>query len=113
MIDTAIWLLVILVGIMALGVAESARSGRLAGVRWEEVKTMALGAVMVLITLTAAVLALTWAVVVFLAEVWQPFLIASGALVGGAAMIALFARRRSMFYASALAVTAIVLLLVL
>ena len=110
MSDTAIWVLVILVGIMALGVAESARSGRLAGVRWAAVKTVAVTAVMVLLSLTAAVLVIAWTIVVLMVEIWQPFLISMGVVCGMVAMITTYAKHRSMFYASAFATIAVVLL---
>ena len=113
MTDTAIWVLVILVGIIALGVAESARSGRLAGVRWEAVKTVALSAVMLLLTITSFVLVVTWTIVVLMVEIWQPFLITIGVIAGILAMITTFNRHRSMFYASAFATIAVVLLLFL
>jgi len=113
MIDTAIWVLVILVGIIALGVAESARSGRLAGVRWEAVKTVAVTAAIGILALTAAVLVIAWTIVVLMVEIWQPFLIAMGVIVGIGAMITTFAKHRSMFYASAFATIAVVLLLFL
>ena len=109
----AIWLFVILLGIIALGVAESARSGRLAGVRWESLKTVAMGTAVALITITSAVLVIIWVIVVLLVEIWQPFLIAMGMLAGIGAMITTFARHRSMFYASAFATIAVMLLLLL
>lgn len=113
MIDTAIWVLVILLGIMAIGVAESVRSGRLAGVNWAAVKTAAMGTAVLLITLTSAVLAISWVIVVLLVEIWQPFLIFIGAIAGSVVMLTLFARHRSMFYASAMAAIAAVLFLFL
>ena len=113
MIDTTIWVLIAVVGIMALGVAESARSGRLAGVRWGAVKTLALSAVMLLLTITSLVLVVTWTIVVLLVEIWQPFLITIGVIVGIGAMLTTFAKHRSMFYASAFATIAVVLLIFL
>ena len=113
MSDTVIWVIVILAGIMALGVAESARSGRLAGVRWDSVKRVAMGTAVALITITSTVLVIIWVIVVLLVEIWQPFLIAMGMLAGIGAMITTFARHRSMFYASAFATIAVVFLLLL
>ena len=113
MSDTAIWVLVILVGIMALGVAESARSGRLAGVRWDSVRTVAVTAVMVLLAITSLLLVVAWTVVVLLVEIWQPLLIFIGVITGSVAMITAFARHRSMFYLSAFATIAVLLLLLL
>ncbi len=90
--------------------AESARSGRLAGVRWEAVKTVAVTAVMGLLALTAAVLVVAWTTVVLLVEIWQPLLIFFGVIIGSLAMITTFARHRSMFYVSAFATIAVALL---
>lgn len=113
MTETAIWVVVILIGIMALGVAESLRSGRLSGVKWDAVKTFAIGAAVAILTIVAAILATLWVIVVLLVEIWQPFLIAVGMIVGMGAMITTFTRHRSMFYASAFATIAVVLLLLL
>ena len=113
MIDTAIWVLVILAGIIALGVAESARSGRLAGVRWGAVKTVAVTAVMALLAITSLLLVIAWTIVVLLVEIWQPLLIFMGAIVGSVVMIILFTRHRSMFYVSALAAAVVGLLFLL
>ena len=109
----AIWLFVILLGIMALGVAESARSGRLAGVRWEVVKTMAMGAAIILLTVIAGVLVVVWTVVVLLVEIWQPLLIAVGVVIGSFAMLITYPRHRSLFYFSTLATIAVLLLYLL
>ncbi|MCH8897392.1 MAG: hypothetical protein IIC33_03765 [Chloroflexi bacterium] len=100
-------------GIIGLGVAESVRSGRLAGVRWESVKAVAMGTAVALITITSAALVILWVIVVLLVEIWQPFLIAMGAIAGVGAMITTFTRHRSMFYASAFATIAVLLLLLL
>ncbi len=113
MTDTAVWVIVILVGIIALGVAESARSGRLAGVRWDSVKTVAIGVAVMLIGIISAILAIAWVIVVLLVEIWQPFLIAMGVMAGVGAMVTTFARHRSMFYASAFGTIAVLLLLLL
>ena len=78
MSETAIWLLVIVAGIAALGLFEAARTGRFANTTWSDVRTAALGGAFILITLLAAVLAATYTVVIFLWEIWQPFLIAVG-----------------------------------
>ena len=112
MTETAIWLLVIVAGIGALGLFEVARTGRFAETTWTEVRAAAFGAFFILITVVAGVLAITWAVVVFFVEIWQPFLIAIGVLVGGALLLTMWFRLRSFFYASALALAAALMLLV-
>ena len=113
MTDTAVWVIVILIGIVALGVAESARSGRLAKVPWESVKTVAIGGAVLFIGITSAILVTMWVIVVLLVEIWQPFLIAMGVMAGIGAMLSTFTKHKSMFYASAFATIAVVLLLLL
>lgn len=113
MTETAAWIVAILVGIVALGVAESVRSGRLAKVPWDSFKTFAIGAGVLAITIVSAILAVIWVVVVLLVEIWQPFLIVLGMTAGMGAMVLTFAKHRSMFYASAFGTIAVVLLLLL
>ncbi len=113
MTATVVWIVVIVIGIIALGVAESVRSGRLAKVPWDSVKTFAIGAGVLLITIVSSVLVVLWVVVVLLVEIWQPFLIVVGMMTGMGAMVLTFAKHRSMFYASAFATIAVVLLLLL
>ena len=113
MTATVVWIVVIIIGIVALGVAESVRSGRLANVPWDSVKTFAIGAGVLVITIVSGVLAILWVVVVLLVEIWQPFLIVVGMMTGMGAMVLTFAKHRSMFYASAFATIAVVLLLLL
>ena len=110
----AIWVLIVLFGLFAIGLVESVRSGRLlSGVNWVLVKILAMGAAVAVLGILAGVLAITWTVVVLLAEIWQPFLIAAGASAGMVAMVTTYSRHRSMFYASAFATIAVVLLLFL
>ena len=113
MTEPAVWLIVILAGVVALGVVEVVRSGKLAGGRWQEVRVMAMGAAVILVTTVAAVLAITWVVVIVLFEIWQPFLIGAGALVGSGVMIAMYLHQRNYFYVSAVALAVALILLVL
>ncbi len=113
MTETALWLIVILVGVVALGVVEVARSGRLAGRRWENIRIMAMGAVVILVTVVSAVLAMIWVIVIVLFEIWQPLLIGAGVLVGIVVMIAMFLRQRNYFYVSAVALAVALILLLL
>ena len=113
MTETVLWLVVILAGVAALGVVEAVRSGKLAGGRWEEVRVMAMGAAVILVTLVAAVLAITWVIVIVILEIWQPFLIGAGVLIGCVAMTTMYFRQRNYFYVSALALAVALILLVL
>lgn len=112
MTEAALWLIVILAGVVALGVVEAVRSGKLAGGRWEEVRIMAMGAVVILITLVSAVLAITWVIVIVIFEIWLPLLIGVGVLVGCVTMIAMYLHQRNYFYVSALALAVALILLV-
>ena len=96
-----------------MGVAESARSGRLAKVNWGAIKTVAVTTVMVLLAITSALLVVVWTVVVLLVEIWQPLLIFVGAIAGSVVMILLFIRHRPIFYVSALVAATAGLLLLL
>ena len=77
------------------------------------IKTFAIGAGVLLITIVSSVLVVLWVVVVLLVEIWQPFLIVVGMMTGMGAMVLTFAKHRSMFYASDFATIAVVLLLLL
>lgn len=113
MTETVLWLVVILAGVAALGVVEAVRSGKLAGGRWEEVRVIAMGAAVILVTLVAAVLAITWVIVIVILEIWQPFLIGAGVLAGFVIMTAMYLRQRNYFYVSAMALAVALILLVL
>lgn len=112
MTEAALWLILILAGVVALGVVEAVRSGRLAVGRWEDVRIMAMGAAVILITIVSAVLAITWVIVIVIFEIWLPLLIVAGVLVGCATMTAMFLHRRNYFYVSALALAVALILLV-
>ncbi len=113
MTEIALWLMVFLLGVVALGVVEAVRSGKLAGGRWEDVRIMAMGAAVILITIVSAVLAIAWVIVVVIFEIWQPLLIGLGVLVGIVTMIAMYVRQRNYFYVSAVALAVALILLVL
>ena len=113
MTEMALWIIVFLAGVVALGVVEAVRSGKLAGGRWENVRTIALGAVVILLTVVSAVLAIIWVVVIVFFEIWLPLLIGAGVLVGIVAMISMYLRQRNYFYVSAVALIIALILLVL
>lgn len=112
MTDTVIWSIVIVVGLAALGWFELARSGKLSGPKVRKIRATALAVVILLFGLTAGVLAVTWALLLF-AEIWQGILIFIGVVAGVAAMVTMFFRQRSFFYVSALVLAFVLIWIVL
>ena len=113
MIEAAIWLNVVAVGIVGLGLVEAVRSGRFGGTRWQDVRLAAMGAALILLAITSGFLAVTWFIVVFLWEVWEVLLIAFGVVAGIVVLAAWYRRRWPVFFASALVLASAVMLLAL
>lgn len=112
MTDTVIWSIVIVAGLGGLGMFELARSGKLSGPKVRKIRTTALAVVILLFALTAGVLAVAWALLFFV-EIWLPILIFLGSVAGLAVMVAMYFRRRSFFYVSALGLVFVLLWIVL
>ena len=74
--------MVILVGMITLGVREYTRTGGTFAARWDQVKFTILAASMILLGVTAAVLAVLYIIAVVVVEIWQPLLIIA-AVIGG------------------------------
>ena len=85
--EASIWILVILIGVLALGVREYARSSGSFAARLEQVKVALLAGTLILLGVTAAVLAVLFIIAVVLVEIWRPLLVALAVIVGLAASI--------------------------
>ena len=83
----------ILVGVLALGVREYARTSGSFAARLEQVKITLLAGTLILLGVTAAVLAVMFIFAVVLVEIWRPLLVALAVIAGLAA--AVFWSRRS------------------
>ncbi len=80
--EVGIWIAVILIGLAALGVREYARTSGTFAARLEKIRITLLATALILLGITATVLAIGFIVAIVLVEIWQPLLLAM-AVVGG------------------------------
>ena len=80
--EVGIWIAVILIGLVALGLREYARTNGTFAARLEKIRITLLATTLILLGITATVLAIGFIVAVVLVEIWQPSLVAM-AVVGG------------------------------
>ncbi len=73
--EAGIWTAVILVGLVALGVREYARTSETFAVRWDQIKFMILAASLILLGITATILAIGFIIAVVVVEIWRPLLV--------------------------------------
>ena len=80
--EVGIWIAVILIGLVALGVREYARPSGIFAARLEKIRITLLATTLILLFITATVLATGFIVAIVLVEIWQPLLVAM-AVAGG------------------------------
>ena len=80
--EVGIWVAVILIGLVALGLREYARTSGTFAARLEKIRITLLATTLILLGITATVLAIGFIVAIVLVEIWQPLLLAI-AVVGG------------------------------
>ena len=80
--EVGIWIAVILIGLAALGVREYARTSGTFAARLEKIRITLLATTLILLGITATVLAIGFIVAIVLVEIWQPLLLVM-AVVGG------------------------------
>ena len=85
--EAAIWIAVILVGVLALGVREYARASGNFAARWEQVKITFLAGAFILLGVTAAILAVLFIIVIVLVEIRKPLLVILAVIAGLAVLI--------------------------
>ena len=90
--EAGIWITVIVIGVLALGVREYARTSGSFAARLEHLKITFLAGSLILLGLTAGALAVLFIIVIVLAEIWRPLLVALAVIAGLAAYI-IWARR--------------------
>ena len=73
--EAGIWIAVIVLGVLVLGVREYARASGFSAARWEQVEITFLAGTLILLGVTAAVLAVMFIVVIILPEIWRPLLV--------------------------------------
>ena len=80
--EVGIWIAVILIGLVTLGLREYARTSGTFAARLEKIRITLLATTLILLGITATVLAIGFIVAIVLVEIWQPLLLAI-AVVGG------------------------------
>ncbi len=90
--EASIWITVILIGVLALGLREYARTSGSFAARLEQVKITLLAGTLILLGVTAGVLAVLFIIAVVLVEIWRPLLVAL-AVVAGLAVSIMWAKR--------------------
>ena len=80
--EVGIWIAVILIGLVALGVREYARTSGAFAARLEKIRITLLAPTLILLLIIATVLATGFIVAIVLVEIWQPLLVAM-AVAGG------------------------------
>lgn len=73
--EAGIWIAVIVIGVLALGLREYARASGPSAARWEQVKVTFLAGTLILLAVTAGVLAALFIIVIILPEIWRPLLV--------------------------------------
>ena len=73
--EAGIWTAVILVGLVALGVREYARTNETFAARWDQIKFTILAASLILLGVTATILAIGFIIAVVVVEIWRPLLV--------------------------------------
>ncbi len=92
--EAGIWIAVIVLGVLALGVREYARASGTFAARWEQVKITFLAGTLILLVVTAAVLATLFIAVIILPEIWRPLLVVV-AVISGLVVLALWSKRNT------------------
>ena len=73
--EASIWIAVILVGLVALGVREYARTSGTFAVRMDQIKITIMAASLILLGITATVLSIGFIIAIVVVEIWQPLLV--------------------------------------
>ena len=93
--EAGIWIVVILVGLLALGVREYARTSGTFAARWDQIKVTIMAAALILLGITAGILAVGFLIAVVLVEIWRPLLVVVAVFAGLVASIILLRRPRA------------------
>ena len=93
--EAGIWITVILVGLVALGVREYARTSGTFAARMDQIKFTIAAASLVLLGITSAILAIGFIVAVVVVEIWQPLLVVFAVIAGLATSILWLRRPRA------------------
>ena len=84
-----------LVGLLALGLREYARTSGTFVARWEQIKFTLLAVALILLGIIATVLAIGFIIAVVVIEIWRPLLVVAAVIVGLVASSVWVRRARS------------------
>lgn len=93
--EAGIWITVILVGLVALGVREYARTSGTFAARMDQIKITLMAASLILLAITATVLSIGFIIAIVVVEIWQPLLVAFAVITGIVASIVWLRRPRA------------------
>jgi len=80
--EAGIWITVILVGLVALGAREYARTSGTFASRMDQIKVTIMAASLILLWIIATILAIGFIIAVVLVEIWQPLLVFFAVIAG-------------------------------
>ena len=80
--EAGIWIAVILIGLVALGVREYARTSGTFAARWEQIKLTFMAAIMILLGIVATVVSIGFVIAIVVVEIWQPLLVVAAVIAG-------------------------------
>ena len=90
--EASIWITVILVGLVALGVREYARTSGTFAARWEQIKNTIMVVSLILLGIIAMILSIGFIIAIVLVEIWQPLLVIAAVIAGLVTSIILLRR---------------------
>ncbi len=93
--EAGIWITVILVGLVALGVREYARTSGTFAARWEQIKITIMTASLILLGITATILSIGFIIAIVVVEIWQPLLVVAAVIAGLVTSIILLRRPKA------------------
>ena len=93
--ELGIWTAVILIGLLAVGLREYARTSGTFAARLEQVKVAVMTGAMILLGVTAAVLAVGFIIAIVIVEIWRPLVVILAVIAGLVASVIWLNRPRA------------------
>ena len=80
--EAGIWIAVVLIGLVALGVREYARTSGTFAARWEQIKLTIMAGILILLGITTTVLSIGFIIAIVVVEIWRPLLVVAAVIAG-------------------------------
>ncbi len=93
--EAGIWIAVVLIGLVALGVREYARTSGTFAARWEQIKLTIMAGTLILLGIAATVLSIGFIIAIVVVEIWQPLLVIAAVIAGLVTSIILLRRPKA------------------